>query len=179
MWKKNEEDQPMPSPEPVIRAPRPQPPQARGGMATLGPSLVLKGELTGDEDLVILGRLDGKVELKKNSVTVGSSGKVKADIYGSSIQVEGEVHGNLYGEKEVVIRETGTVLGNIIAPRVSLENGSKFKGSIDMEPGTTRVAEPRPQASTAAAKSAGPTPASRNEPEKASGLKATTPPSTP
>ncbi|MDX1501440.1 MAG: polymer-forming cytoskeletal protein [Thermoanaerobaculia bacterium] len=110
-------------------------------MATIGPSIAVKGDLSGEEDLMIEGRIEGEIRLQKNSVTVGKSGRVKADIYGRSIGVEGEVRGNLYGDHEVVIRASGRVQGNIVSPRVILENGSKFKGSVDMEP-ARKSAEP-------------------------------------
>ena len=110
-------------------------------VARLGPSLVVKGNLAGEEDLLVEGRLDGEISLKKNRVTIGESGRVKADVVSKSIYVEGEVQGNLFGEDEVVIRRSGKVRGNVTAPRVTLENGAKFKGSIDMQPGSEPAAE--------------------------------------
>jgi cytoskeletal protein CcmA (bactofilin family) len=114
---------------------------------------VINGDLTGEEDLVIEGRVQGEVRLTKNSVTVGKQGQIRADIRGLRIHVEGEVRGNLYGEEEVVIRASGRVQGNIVAPRVTLENGSKFKGAIDMEPATARSTTPpaEPKKATSAA----------------------------
>ena len=105
----------------------------REAMATVGPSITIEGEITGEEDLLIEGRIAGKVTLPKNNVTVGSQGRVRAQVAASSITVEGEVEGDLFAEEEVVIRPSGTVRGNIVAPRVSLESGCRFKGSIDME----------------------------------------------
>ncbi len=129
MWKKNEQ---IPTP-----ASPPQTPPARPRAApasVIGPSIHIKGDLTGQEDLVIQGRVEGEVKLKSNNVTVGKDGRIRADIYGRSVHVEGEVKGHLYGEQEVVIRASGKVQGDIVSPRVVLENGSNFKGSIDMEP---------------------------------------------
>jgi cytoskeletal protein CcmA (bactofilin family) len=131
VWKKNE---PAPTPQnPVAKpaAPRPEP---QGSRATIGSSIVIKGDLSGEEDLIIEGRVEGKILLEKNTVTIGKNGRIKADIQGSSIHVDGKVRGNLYGDKEIVIRASGNVEGNLVAPRVTLENGSQFKGSIDMEP---------------------------------------------
>lgn len=131
MWKKTENDPPVQAAPPAAgRRPAPA-----AEVSTLGPSILIKGDLTGDEDLTIRGRLEGEVRLEKNNVTVGQSGHIKADIYGRSIRVEGAVEGNLYGGEEVVIRASGRVQGNIVSPSVTLENGSKFKGAIDMEPG--------------------------------------------
>lgn len=99
--------------------------------------------------------MEGEVRLKDNNVTVGESGKIKADIYGKSIRVEGQVKGNLYGGQEVVIRASGRVQGNIVSPRVTLENGSKFKGAIDMEPaGEAKPAAPKTSQIPVAAKPA-------------------------
>ena len=141
MWKKSEEP-PAPAPPTQPKSPSPV---RQGQIATLGPSIVIKGDLTGEEDLIIEGRVEGEIRLTKNSVTVGQNGRVRADIYGKRVHVEGEVRGNLHGDQEVVIRASGRVQGNLISPRVTLENGSKFKGSIDMEPaGTKAKASPEP-----------------------------------
>ena len=106
----------------------------RREVAIIGASISIHGDMSGQEDLLIQGRVEGKVDLKQNNITVGKSGHVKADMYGRVISIEGEVEGNLYGGEQILVRQSGSVRGNIIAPRVSLEDGSKFKGSIDMEP---------------------------------------------
>ena len=103
------------------------------GKAVIGPSIKIKGELTGEEDLVIQGRVEGRIELKKNNVTVGKHGNVQANIYGKIISVEGEVEGDLFGEEKIIVRQSGIVRGNMTAPRVNLEDGAKFKGAIDMK----------------------------------------------
>ncbi len=100
----------------------------------IGPTINIKGDLVGEEDLLIEGRVDGKVELRHHSVTVGKNGHIKADIFAKTITVEGTVEGNLYGEEQLIVRQSGTVRGNIVSPRVALEDGSNFKGSIDMSP---------------------------------------------
>ena len=139
MWKKSESEEPRPQPAP---APMPQPtaapkapvPQAREHAAVIGSSISIKGDLTGEEDLAIEGKLEGKIELRRHSVTVGKSGRIKGDIYAKLITVEGTVEGNLYGEEQLIVRQSGNVRGNIVSPRVVLEDGSNFKGSIDMSP---------------------------------------------
>lgn len=100
----------------------------------IGPTINIKGDVTGDENLVIEGKVEGKVDLGTKDVTVGASGKVKANIFANVIKVEGEVQGDMTGAEKVVISKTGKVQGNIEAPRVTLEDGAKFKGSIDMDP---------------------------------------------
>lgn len=102
--------------------------------AVLGPSITIKGSLSGEEDLLIEGHVEGEITFKKHAVTVGKRGRVDADLYCQSIYVEGEVHGNLYGEDLVVVRKSANVKGNAVAPRVSLEDGSQFHGNIDMQP---------------------------------------------
>jgi cytoskeletal protein CcmA (bactofilin family) len=106
----------------------------KGMPAMIGASIRIKGELSGEEDLVIQGHVEGTIEVKKNNLTVGAQGSVKANVRARIIAVEGKVEGDLNGEERIVIKQSGDVRGNIVAPRVSLEDGAKFKGSIDMEP---------------------------------------------
>ncbi len=144
MWKKSEteesQSQPMPlAPvaQPAVSqpaAPRISASQVREHPAVLGASISIKGDLTGEEDLSIEGKVEGRIELRRHSVTIGEHGHTKGDIYGKVITVEGTVEGNLYGEEQLIVRHSGTVRGNIVAPRVALEDGSNFKGSIDMSP---------------------------------------------
>ena len=92
-----------------------------------------KGDLTGEEDLLIEGQLEGEVVVRQHSVTVGRSGRLTADVYGKRVVVEGEVAGNLYGMDEVVIRQAGAVQGSAVSPRVTIESGATFRGQIDMQ----------------------------------------------
>lgn len=149
MWKKSEDDssnQEAPEPQPTA-----SPRGARRDQATIGPSIKIKGDLSGEEDLVIQGHVNGEIRLPKNRVTIGQSGRVQADVYGKSIRVEGQVKGNLYGDQDVVVRASGRVQGNIVGPRVTLENGANFKGSIDMEP-AAKTTKPEPAAAKSPAK---------------------------
>ncbi len=129
MWKKPEEEN---SELPAQRIKK-SPIEQLKEKAVVGPSIKIKGELTGEEDLLIQGRVEGRIELKKNNVTVGKKGSVQADIYGKIISVEGEVEGDLFGEEKIIVRKSGIVRGNMTAPRVNLEDGARFKGAIDME----------------------------------------------
>ncbi len=101
--------------------------------AVIGPSIQINGDLSGEEDLVIQGKVHGTIQLKEKSLTVGSQGQVNANVLAHTIIVEGQVNGDLYGSERVSIRKTGNVHGNIISPKVSLEEGCRFKGSIDMD----------------------------------------------
>src|SRR5215203_887170 len=121
-----------PAPTPAAAAAAPEPPR-RTDRATIGPSIFIKGDLTGEEDLVIEGRVEGKVDLKQNNVTVGKDGRVRADVFGKVVIIEGEVDGNVFAREQAILRQSGAIRGNITAPRVILEDGSRFKGSIDME----------------------------------------------
>ena len=111
-----------------------------GSVAAIGRSIRINGDLEGEEDLRIEGEVNGTVRLKKNAVTVGRDGKIRADVYAKSVAVDGEVEGDLFGAEQVSIRKSATVQGNITAPRVSLEDGARFKGSIEMDPEAVRSA---------------------------------------
>ncbi len=101
--------------------------------AVIGPSIQIKGDLSGEEDLIIQGKVNGTIQLREKSLTIGSQGRVDANVLAHSVIVEGEVNGDLYGSDRVSIRKTGNVHGNIISPKVSLDEGCRFKGSIDMD----------------------------------------------
>ncbi|WP_167854793.1 bactofilin family protein [Mangrovimicrobium sediminis] len=125
----------------------------------IGPSIEIKGSVSGAEDLLIQGRVEGTVDLGDHEVTVGESGKVNADITARTVRIDGEVAGDIRGTEKVVISKTGNVKGNIIAPRMTLEDGAIFKGSIDMDPGDApaKVAlAPKSPAPAAAAGDKGP-----------------------
>jgi cytoskeletal protein CcmA (bactofilin family) len=139
MFKKLDTEFTQPEQPPSVAKPTRTEPRREA--ATIGPSISIKGDLTGEEDLVIQGRVEGKIDLKQNSVTIGKDGKAKADIYGKQISVEGDVDGNLHGLEQVSLRSSASVRGNICAPRVSIEDGAKFKGTIDME---VKTAEKHP-----------------------------------
>ena len=110
-------------------------PKGSGGdAAVIGRSIQINGDLRGDEDLRIEGDVSGTVELKNSALTIGKEGKVKADVYAKSIAVDGETQGDLYATDRVTIHVNARVQGNIIAPRVSIEEGAHFKGSIEMDP---------------------------------------------
>lgn len=110
--------------------------------AIIGSTITIKGNITGDENLLIEGKVEGTVDLSYKDLTIGQSGRVRANVTAKEIRIEGEVEGDVSGNEKVVISKTGKVQGNIIAPRVTLEDGAKFKGSIDMDPTEQASAEP-------------------------------------
>lgn len=108
--------------------------------ASIGKSIVIKGEVSGSEDLTVEGQVEGQIELRDHVLTVGATGHVHADVAAKSIIVLGQVRGNLTASEKVDIREKGSVEGDIVAPRVALADGADFRGSIDMrrkEPAVT------------------------------------------
>lgn len=134
--------------EPMIRSSEPTPLSTSRSRApaTIGPSIHINGDVTGNEDVIIEGRVDGTISLKENVLTVGKEGQINASVNAHAVFVEGKVEGDLTGGEQIVIRRSGNVRGNIVAPRVTLEDGCKFKGSIDMdvEPVTaSRASSPR------------------------------------
>ncbi len=134
MWKKEETQKRTTTPgadRPPSQEQRQPGPQG-AERATIGRSITIKGEVTGDEDLLIQGRVEGSVDLKQHSVTVGPEGEVKADISGRVITVEGVVDGNLAADEQVILRDSARLQGDITAPRVMLEDGAYFRGSVEM-----------------------------------------------
>lgn len=137
MWKKEEGSTGKENPKAVDnssaqaseRVSRTSGPEER---ATIGRSISIQGDVTGDEDLLIQGRVDGAVSLREHSVTVGPEGEVHASIVGRVVTIEGRVEGNLTAEEQVFLRASARVKGDILAPRVVLEDGARFLGSIDM-----------------------------------------------
>ncbi len=101
--------------------------------ASIGPSITIHGDVTGEEDLVVAGTIEGTVNLKENNLVIDENGHVMANITARVIRVDGEVKGELRASEKVVIKPSGNVNGDIRSPRVVLEDGCQFKGSIDME----------------------------------------------
>jgi len=122
----------MASAEPV--APRPVA-TTTADQATIGKSLVIKGEVTGSESLYIDGRVEGSINLAGNRVTIGRNGVVAANINAREIVVLGKVRGNLTASDRVDIRSDGSLTGDVIAARISIEDGAFFKGGIDIRKG--------------------------------------------
>lgn len=135
------------------------PPVTSGRAAVIGPGIKISGDISGDENLIVEGKVDGKIKLASYQVDVGQSGQVHADITAKVIKISGEVRGDLTGTEKVVISRSGNVHGNIVAPRMTLEDGAIFKGSIDMDPGMPE----KPVASTPPAKKTAQKPETKSE----------------
>jgi len=150
MWKPNQPGTGGPAtPEPVrggVPTPtldatpvRPVPPTptvnvaaATGEQATIGKSLVIKGEVSGSESLYIDGKIEGAINLPGNRVTVGRNGQVAANIMAREVVVLGKVRGNVHASDRIDIRSEGSLTGDVIAARISIEDGAFFKGGIDI-----------------------------------------------
>jgi len=103
-----------------------------GEQATIGKSLIVKGELSGSESLYIDGKVEGAINLPGNRVTIGRNGQVAANIVAREIVVLGKVRGNCQASDRVDIRSEGSLTGDVIAARISIEDGAFFKGGIDI-----------------------------------------------
>jgi cytoskeletal protein CcmA (bactofilin family) len=101
-------------------------------VSVIGPTLVFKGELSADEDLVIEGDIEGTIAHHKKHLTIGKQGRVKADIHASSVNVEGQLIGDIHSEGVVSLANGAEVTGNIYCGRIVMEDGARFKGRIDM-----------------------------------------------
>ncbi len=125
-------------------------------MVNIGKSVIIKGELSGSEDLTIEGQVEGKIELRQNVLTIGPNGKIKAQVTAKTVVVEGQVQGNISATERVDIRDNGTVDGDLVAPRVAIADGAHFRGAIDMQKQPPRQGEAKPAEAKPAAVPASP-----------------------
>src|SRR5689334_4482578 len=158
MWKRDESVKPTApaasspaaaSSVPAPSAPAASEPRAQLGrdMVNIGKSVVIKGELSGSEDLTIEGHVEGRIDLKGNVLTIGPNGKIKAEVFAKAVVVLGEVTGNVTASEKVDIRDNGSVDGDIASPRVAIAEGAHFRGSVDMQrQGAKPGQQPQPQA---------------------------------
>jgi cytoskeletal protein CcmA (bactofilin family) len=144
MWKRDEAVKPTSQPTPaapVVSNTQPVAPAAQQAeprrierdLVNIGKSVVIKGELSGSEDLTIEGHVEGKIELKDHLLTIGPNGRIKAQVFAKTVIVLGEVNGNVSASEKVEIRDGGSVDGDIVSPRVAIAEGAHFRGSVDMQ----------------------------------------------
>jgi len=141
MWNKQAESEPpnnRPSMEPIANqaAMRPSVPTARN-LSCLGAGIEIKGTISGTEDLQIDGKVSGPISLRGQKLTVGLSGKVNAEIAARDVVVYGDVNGNVVAQDRVEIKNHASVVGDIKAARISIEDGARCKGRIEIERGKT------------------------------------------
>jgi cytoskeletal protein CcmA (bactofilin family) len=102
------------------------------GLAQIGKSVIVKGELSGSEDLYVDGQVEGTIALKGNSLTVGPNGQVKASVEAKGVVVQGKLEGNIQASDRVELRKSAIVTGDISTQRISIEEGAFLKGKVDI-----------------------------------------------
>jgi len=133
-----------------METPKPQDP-ARGEMAHIGKSVVIRGELSGSEDLYIDGNVEGSIELKGNRLTIGPNGRVKANVNARSATIQGKLEGNVRASDRVDLKQSAIVQGDIATQRISIEDGAFFKGGVDIQRDARSEAKPELKVAPAAA----------------------------
>jgi cytoskeletal protein CcmA (bactofilin family) len=115
---------------------------APGGLANIGKTVNIKGELSGNEDIYLDGQLEGSIQLPGNSVTVGPNGRVKADINAKNLTVAGTLDGNIHASERTELRKTAVVNGDVQTRRIAIEEGAYFKGKLEILTDAKPVAPP-------------------------------------
>src|SRR5579863_610105 len=143
MWSTKKPDTPQPLAPEAKTLPATKPPRSidsAGDRETgrLGSSLRIRGDITGTEDLVIDGQIEGSIQLNKGKLTVGSTAKVTADVTARDVVVHGYVKGNVRANGKVEIKKDGSVVGNLTTAQIIIEDGANFKGSIEIDRGPTK-----------------------------------------
>lgn len=157
MWKNQPEKEsafpparPNTAPQPptaVATSPAPMPtavpapaPRAAERPTHLGKSVYVKGAISGGEDLYVDGRVEGTIDLAKNTVTIGLNGQVQADVTAREVVIQGKLSGNVTAGDRVEIRAQGALTGDVTCARISIEDGAFFKGGIDIQKTASKVA---------------------------------------
>ena len=117
----------------------------------LGSGLRVKGDITGTEDLLIDGSVEGLIQLEERKVTVGPTAKVTADITARDVVVYGYVKGNVHAKGRIEIKKNGSVIGNLTTAQIMIEDGADFKGSIDIDKSPAKESEKNASARAASA----------------------------
>jgi len=145
MWKpRKEEEQPKP-PAPSVPTYTPVPTkevrpveipksyETRSEVAHIGKSVVIKGELSGSEDLYLDGEVEGTIELQRNALTIGPNGRIRAHVNAREVIIHGKIDGNIRGVEKVELKRTAVLVGDIQTQRITIEDGAYFKGAIDIQ----------------------------------------------
>ena len=148
MWKSRNDERPIAPPAPArVPEAQPAPPVApqirpvetpkmdnfRADVAHIGKSVIVKGELSGSEDLYLDGEVEGSIELRGHSLTIGPNGRVRANVNAKDVVVHGKVDGNVKGTDRVELKKSAVLNGDISTQRIMIEDGAFFKGSIDIQ----------------------------------------------
>ncbi len=108
------------------------------GLAQIGKSVVIKGDLSGSEDLYLDGQVEGSISLKGNSLTVGPNGQVKASVDAKGVVIQGKLEGNIQASDRVELRKSASVTGDIATQRISIEEGAFLRGKVDIHRADTK-----------------------------------------
>jgi cytoskeletal protein CcmA (bactofilin family) len=146
-----------------------RPGESRTDIAHIGKSVVIKGELSGSEDLYLDGEVEGSIELRDHSLTVGPNGHIRANINAKEVIVQGKVEGNIVGTERVELRKSAVQVGDIATQRIVIEDGAYFKGGIDIRKDKDKDKDQTPRRETVPTQTQPSTPVTQ----------VTTPPSSP
>lgn len=140
--------QSTPSPAPTP-SPSTSSVSSAGKTAVLGATIKVKGDISGEENLLIEGQVEGSVSLSSHELTIGKTGKLNANLTAKNIRIDGQVDGDIIGKEKVIVTSTSQIKGNIVTPKMTLEEGARFKGTIDIDPAhANNNAAPSPSAAT-------------------------------
>ena len=117
----------------TLASPKLAPNDLQANQSRLGPSLLVKGEISGNEDLYIEGAVEGVVRLDDRKLTIGAAANVKADITAGDVVVRGNLKGNIFARARIEVMNDGSVTGDLTTPQVFIEDGALFKGSIEID----------------------------------------------
>ena len=143
---------------PSLRIGKQQPIRSKN-VSVIGPTLIFKGELSADEDLIIEGTIEGTIAHHKRNLTIGAKGRVSADIHASSVLVEGELAGDIHSDGLVSLAKGATVNGNIYCARLVLQDGCRFNGKVEMAKQSPLKIAPEPNTADGSNADAGKMPA--------------------
>lgn len=122
----------------------------RTDVANIGKAVIIKGELSGSEDLYLDGEVEGTIELHQNCLTVGPNGRIRAHINAREVVIHGKVDGNIHATDRVELRRTAVHVGDIATQRISIEDGAFYKGTVDVQRDVKAQVKPSPAVSAAA-----------------------------
>ena len=112
-------------------------------MANIGKSISIKGDVLGEEDTVIEGRVEGRIELKNHHLTIGANGDVQGEVSAKQVTIVGRVSGNVVASERIELRDSGRLEGDLNTPRLLVQEGSQINGKISMKPTSGASAPPK------------------------------------
>jgi cytoskeletal protein CcmA (bactofilin family) len=112
-------------------------------MANIGKSISIKGDVLGEEDTVIEGRVEGRIELKNHHLTIGANGDVQGEVSAKQVTIVGRVSGNVVATERIELRDSGRLEGDLSTPRLLVQEGSQMNGKISMKPTSGASAPPK------------------------------------